>query len=360
MLNRRGFLGQAAAGAVCVGCGLRHGLAQPARRAVTVAGQRMRTVDVHAHAAVPAVLDVVKGTPFERAARRQLDGNLGFPVNEARIADMDQDGIDVQVLSINAFWYGADRDLARRIYDVQARGLAQMCKFASGRFLGYAPVTLQFPDLAAEQLEHGMKELGFVGAGIAGTVAGEELASPKFDPFWKKAEDLQALIFLHPLNGAPGPLGIANRVQGSGALGNVIGNPLETTVALSHLIFEGTFDKFPNLKLCAAHGGGYLPSYAARMDHGCSVFPAQCKGPTLKKKPSDYLKQIYIDSLVFTGEGLRHLVAEVGSSQIMVGTDSHVPWVQDPVGHVLGAPITDADKIAILGGNAARLIKLPT
>ena len=88
---------------------------------MTVAGRRVRTVDVHAHCAVPDVLDVVKGTPFERARKQQLDGNLGFPVDDARVADMDSDGIDVQVLSINAFWYAADRDLARRIFDVQAQ-----------------------------------------------------------------------------------------------------------------------------------------------------------------------------------------------------------------------------------------------
>ena len=141
----------------------------------------------------------------------------------------------------------------------------------------------------------------------------------------------------------------------------MIGNPLETSLALAHLIFEGTLDRFPTLKVCAAHGGGFLPSYAARMDHGCSVFPAQCKGPTLKKKPSDYLKQLYFDSLVFTGEGLRHLVAEHGASQIMIGTDYAVPWVKGPVDHVLGAPgLSDADRIAILGGNAAKLLKLGT
>ena len=360
MLDRRGFLRHAAAaGAVCVGCGLRHAAAQPAaRRAVTVGGQRVRTVDVHAHAAVPDVLDVIKGTQFERPARRQLDGNLGFPVSTARVADMDKDGMDVQVLSINAFWYAADRDLARRMFDVQAAKLSEMCKAIPGRFLGYAPVSLQFPELAAEQLEHGMKQLGLVGAAIGGSVEGEELGSPKFDPFWKKAEELQALVFIHPQT-APQSTGVAKRVRGSGALGNVIGNPLETSLALAHLIFEGTLDRFPNLKICGAHGGGFLPSYAARMDHGCSVFPAQCKGPTLKKKPSEYLKQIYIDSLVFTGEALRHLVAEHGASQIMIGTDYAVPWVKGPVDHVLNAPLTDADKIAILGGNAAKLIKLP-
>ena len=365
MLNRRAFLRYAAAasaGVVCVGCGIRHAFGQasgPTRREVIIGGRRVRTVDVHVHCAVPAVLDVVKSTPFEGPARRQLEENLGFPVAAARVSDMDKDGIDVQVLSINAFWYGADRDLARRMFDVQSQQLAEMCKAIPGRFLGYTPVSLQFPELAAEQLEHGMKQLGFVGAAIGGSVEGEEIAAPKFDSFWKKAEELQALVFIHPQT-APLSTGITKRIQGSGALGNVIGNPLETSLALAHLIFEGTLDRFPNVKICAAHGGGFLPSYAARMDHGCSVFPDQCKGPTLKKKPSEYLKQLYFDSLVFTSEALRHLVNEHGASQIMIGTDYAVPWVKGPVDHVLKTPgLSDAERIAILGGNAARLMKVP-
>ena len=334
MPTRRQFFGTVAAGC-CVACGMRMAAAQIQRRQVSVAGKRVRTVDVHAHCAVPDVIDIVKGTQFERPARQQIDGSLGFPVNDQRIADMDRDGMDVQLMSINAFWYAADRDMARRIYDVQAKRLTEMVKTFPGRFMAYAPVSLQFPDLAAEQLEHGIKDLGFAGAAIGGSVEGEEIAVPKFYPFTK-------------------------RIQGSGALGNVIGNPLETSLAFSHLIFQGTLDRFPNLRVCGAHGGGFLPSYAARMDHGCSVFPAQCKGPTLKKKPSDYLKMLYIDSLVFTGEALRHLVAEHGSSQILVGTDYAVPWVKAPIDHVLNTQgITDDDKIAILGGNAAKLIKLP-
>ena len=358
MPTRRQFFGTVAAGC-CVACGMRMAAAQIQRRQVTVAGRRVRTVDVHAHCAVPDVIDIVKGTQFERPARQQIDGSLGFPVNDQRIADMDRDGMDVQLMSINAFWYAADRDMARRIYDVQAKRLTEMVKTFPGRFMAYAPVSLQFPDLAAEQLEHGIKDLGFAGAAIGGSVEGEEIAVPKFDPFWKKAEELQAFIFIHPQT-APQSTGITKRIQGSGALGNVIGNPLETSLAFSHLIFQGTLDRFPNLRVCGAHGGGFLPSYAARMDHGCSVFPAQCKGPTLKKKPSDYLKMLYINSLVFTGEALRHLVAEHGSSQILVGTDYAVPWVKAPIDHVLNTQgITDDDKIAILGGNAAKLIKLP-
>jgi aminocarboxymuconate-semialdehyde decarboxylase len=214
-----------------------------------VGGRRVKTVDVHAHCAVPAVLDVVKGTPFETPARRQLEGRLGFPVEAERVADMDKDGIDVQVLSINAFWYAADRDLARRMFDLQSEKLAEICKTIPGRFLGYAPVSLQFPELAAEQLEYGMKRLGLVGAAIGGSVEGEEIAAPKFDPFWKKAEELQALVFIHPQT-APQSTGISKRIRGSGALGNVIGNPLETSLALAHLIFEGTLDRFPNVKIC--------------------------------------------------------------------------------------------------------------
>jgi aminocarboxymuconate-semialdehyde decarboxylase len=353
----------ALASVVGVSCAVAPAFAPPAaaprRREVSVGGRRVTTVDVHAHCAVPAVLDLVQGTPMEKQARQQLEGRLGFPVEAARVGDMGSDGIDIQVLSINAFWYGADRDLARRLFDLQSVKLAEMCKFAPDRFLGYAPVSLQFPELAAEQLEYGMKHLGLVGAAIGGSVEGEEIAASKFDPFWRKAEELQALVFVHPQT-APQSTGIAKRVQGSGALGNVIGNPLETSIALAHLIFEGTLDRFPNVKICAAHGGGFLPSYAARMDHGCSVFPAQCRGPALKKKPSDYLKQLYYDSLVFTGEALRHLVNEHGASQIMIGTDYAVPWVKDPVDHILNTPgLSDAERIAILGANAAKLMKLP-
>ena len=368
MFNRHRFLRRALGvftDVICVHCSATKAFAQsapasaPTRREVRIDGHRIMTVDVHAHCAVPAVLDLVSGTPMERAARGQLEGKLGFPVEAARVGDMNKDGIDVEVLSINAFWYGADRDLARRIFDVQSVKLAEMCRFAPQRFLGYAPVSLQFPELAAEQLEQGMKQLGLVGAAIGGSVEGEEIAARRFDPFWKKAEELQALVFIHPQTAAPST-GITKRVQGSGALHNVIGNPLETSLALAHLIFEGTLDRFPNLKICAAHGGGFLPSYAARMDYGRLVFPDQCKEPVLKKKPSDYLKQLYFDSLVFTGEALRHLVAEHGASQIMIGTDYAVPWVKDPVDHVLNTPgLSNPERVAILGGNAAKLMKVP-
>jgi len=323
-----------------------------AKREVRVGGRRVTVVDGHAHCAIPEVLDVVRGTELERSVAGSLNGLL--VVKPDRLSVMDEQGIDVEVLSINPFWYGADRDLARRIIAVQNERLAAICAAYPGRFVALASISLQHPDLAVEQLADAVSKHRLPGAAIGGSVNGEELSLPKFEPFWAKAEELGAVVFIHP-QGIPD---IRARVQGNGFLGNVIGNPLETTLALSHLIFEGTLDKFPNLKICAAHGGGYLPSYAARSDHGCVAFPANC-AKTLKKKPTEYLRQLYYDSLVFTGEGLRHLVAECGASQIVVGTDYPFPWTSTAVDHVLTTPaLSDADKTAILGGNLIKLLRL--
>jgi aminocarboxymuconate-semialdehyde decarboxylase len=197
-----------------------------------------------------------------------------------------------------------------------------------------------------------VKRLGLRGVSVGASVAGEELANPKFHSFWAKVESLGVPVFMHP-QGTPE---LRTRLQGNGVLTNVIGNPLDTTIALSHLIFEGTLDQFPRLKICSAHGGGYLPSYADRSDHGCLTFPEQCT-KTLKKRPTEYLKQLYFDSLIFTGEALRHLIAQAGISQIVLGTDYPFPWTTTAVDHVLGTPgLSDADKVAILGGNASRLL----
>jgi aminocarboxymuconate-semialdehyde decarboxylase len=154
------------------------------------------------------------------------------------------------------------------------------------------------------------------------------------------------LVFIHPQgDGAPEQLG--HRFKGNGYLSNVIGNPLETTIALSHLIFEGTLASFPSLKICAAHAGGFLPSYAGRCDRGCPVRPDLCPGGThgpIKKCPSEYLKQMYYDTMVFRPDGVRHLVAEVGASQLMVGTDYPYPWTTTAIDLIFEIPgLSDAD-----------------
>jgi aminocarboxymuconate-semialdehyde decarboxylase len=317
--------------------------ASSGRRQVSVGGRRVKTVDVHCHCVIPGAMELMGQT----SPAAQV-------ISTARLRQMDEQGIDVEALSINPFWYGTDQDLARKIVSLQNEKLAEFCSAHSDRFVGFASVALQHPAIAAEQLETGVKKLGLRGGSIGASVAGEELASPKFDPFWAKAEELGVPLFMHP-QGTPD---LRGRLQGNGVLTNVIGNPLDTTIALSHLIFEGTLDRFPGLKICAAHGGGYLPSYADRSDHGCLTFPEQCT-KTLKKRPTEYLKQLYFDSLIFTSEALRHLLAQSSVGHIMMGTDYPFPWTTTAVDHILGVPgLSDSDKIAILGGNAVALLKI--
>jgi aminocarboxymuconate-semialdehyde decarboxylase len=320
--------------------------AQPSkRREVTVAGRRVKTIDVHSHCVVPGVMELMGQT---------TQNNPALIMGTDRLRQMDEQGIDVEALSINPTWYAADQDVARKLIKLQNGKLSEFCRTHSDRFVGFATVALQHPELAVEQLEEAVKQLGLRGVSVGASVNGEELASPRFHPFWTKVEELDVPVFLHP-QGVPE---LRSRLQGNGVLTNVIGNPLDTTIALSRLIFEGTLDRFPRLKLCSAHGGGYLPSYADRSDHGCLTFPEQCN-KTLKKRPTEYLRQLYFDSLVFSGEALRHLVTQVGVSQIVMGTDYPFPWTSTAVDHILSTPgLSDADRIAILGGNAARLLKV--
>ena len=246
------------------------------RRQVVVGGQRVKTVDVHAHCTVPGVAGARQGRGPAPA------GNLQMTLGPERLKQMDAQGIDVQVLSVNPSWYALDRDVARQLIDKQNEGLAELCAARPDRFVGLATISLQHPDLAVEQLEIGMKRLGLHGASLGASINGEELASARFDPFWAKAQELGAALFIHP-QGVPE---LQTRLSGNGLLTNVIGNPLDTTIALSRLIFEGTLDRFPELRICAAHGGGYLPSYVDRSDHGCLTFPDQCNR-ALKKRPSE-------------------------------------------------------------------------
>jgi len=345
-----------AAGIAFVTCGLQGGAggaeAQPLRREVVVSGKRVRTVDTHAHCAVPEAMALmglkVTGTP-------NLPDVLLMSNAADRLRAMDEQGIDVEALSINPYWYKADRDVAEKLVTIQNEKLAEACAANPERFVAFASVALQFPDLAAEQLEQGVKKYGLRGAAIGGSVNGEELSDAKYHPFWAKAEALGVLVFIHPqgagiVSEAPG------RFKGNGVLDNIIGNPLETTIALSHLIFEGTLDQFPGLKILAAHAGGYLPSYAGRSDQGCLTFPARCTR-TLKKKPTEYIRQLYYDNIIFSPEGMRHLVAETGVGQVVMGTDFPYPWTKTSVDLILATPgLSDADRVAMLGGTAAKLL----
>jgi aminocarboxymuconate-semialdehyde decarboxylase len=316
------------------------------RREVVVSGKRVKTVDVHAHCIVPKAAAVVKH-PLEAPGLLMDD-------TSARIAAMDAQGIDVEALSVNPYWYRASLDESAELIKIQNATLIEFCAANPERFVAFATVALQHPDLAVEQLTNAVKTQGFRGVGVAGSVAGQELADPKFNPFWAKCEELGVLVFMHPLGTRE--LEPSGRLGGNGLLTNTIGNPLETTIALSHLIFEGTLDRFPGLKICAAHGGGFLPSYAARSDAVLRTFPDRA-GPPPKKRPTEYLRQLYVDTIVFTPEALRHLTHECGVGQIMMGTDYPFPWTSTSVDHILNTPgLSDADKVAMLGGTAAKLL----
>jgi aminocarboxymuconate-semialdehyde decarboxylase len=358
MAHRRAFIRsvtQAAAGLYVAGAtgSLAGAQAPAARRQISVGGKRVKVIDVHCHGVID-VSDVIKGTPYEKAA--------GQPGNQAlgpqRIALMDSQGVDVQALTINGFWWYAitDRDMAGRVVKAQNEGLAKWVSQHPDRFVAMASVALQHPDLAAQQLEDGVKRLGLRGASIGGHVNNDDLSLPKYDVFWAKAAELGVPVVMHP--GGADNIIKEGALRGRGDLGNIIGNPLETTYALTRLMFDGTFDKYPGLRVVGAHAGGYLPSYLGRTEAACTVRAnANCAN---KRKPSEILKsQIIIDTMVFSDEGLRHLVAEAGASQVVYGTDVPFNWPVT-VDLVLNAKwLSDADKTAILSGNLMRLLKIP-
>jgi len=363
MLTRRHFVKRAAAatGVVFCGCGLRpaaHAQESGARRLpVALNGRRIKTIDVHSHCFFREAASL-SGDPMPRFSPPIRGAGEAFIEIETRLKAMDAQGVDMEVLSINPFWYGKDADLARQIVKVQNEKLAELCAAHPDRFAAFASLTLQVPELAVQELETAIKSQGLRGAAIGDAVAGVEFSNPKFASVWAKAEELGAVLFIHP-QGLPE---LSKRLSGNGWLSNAIGNPLSTTIALSHLIFEGTLDRFPGLKLIAAHGGGYLPSYADRSDHACLVSPAGCNpNVVLKKKPSEYLKQLYFDSLVFSSEAVRHLAAQVGSSQIVMGSDYPYQWQLHPADHILGCSfLSDDEKAGMLGNTAAKLLNLRT
>ena len=340
------------------------------RREVTVGGRRVKVIDLHCHISVPEIWDVIQDHPVapleQDAQNAYLEHRMGMGGSghdlDARLADMDQMGFDVQVISCNNRYYYMEETLARKVGQIINERVAEAVAAHPDRLQGMATVMLQHPDLAVEQLEECVKKYGMHSFTCGGSVNGEELSSEKFHPIWAKAEELGVLMFIHPLgvsaSGERPTKEVEPRLQGNGWLGNVIGNPLETTVALTHLILEGTLDKFPNLKILTSHGGGYLASYTNRMDQCLTAFPEWCK--PIKKLPSEYLKTLYYDSIVFTNEDMRHLIAKFGAGHIVAGTDYGTKWNREAVDRILAVPdLSDADRIAILGGTAAKLVQIP-
>jgi len=348
MQDRRSFL--RALGGVTAGMYFAGPAFAQGRKEVMLGDRRIKVVDIHYHAHIPAVMDVIRGTEFER--------NIGGSRNlgPERIAVMDARGIDVGVISANQYWwYACDRRLARDVVRVRDEAFAEWCDMHPDRFVFLTSVALQFPDLAADQLEYAVTELGARGASIGGHVEGVDPSIERFDEFWAKAQELDVPVFMHP--GGAENVAREDGFEGRGDLGNIVGNPLETTMFLAHMIYDGTFDRFPRLKVVGAHGGGYFPAYLGRSEVACDVRGnADCLN---QKKPSEYLwRNIWVDSMVFSEEGIRHLVAEMGASQVVYGSDIPFNW-PDTIDLIVNSPsLSDAEKAAILGGNLIDMLRL--
>jgi aminocarboxymuconate-semialdehyde decarboxylase len=236
---------------------------------------------------------------------------------------------------------------------VQNEAIAALVATKPDRLSGLATVALQHPALAANQLKHAVKVLGLRGVEISSSVNGRELSDPGLEPFWATAQELAVVVFLHPFGTTLG-----ERVT-SHYLVNTIGQPLETTIALSHLIFGGVLDAYPGLKIVAAHGGGYLPTYSGRSDHAFAVRPEAAT--KTRTKPSEHLRRIWFDSVVYEPQALKTLVDHVGVSQLVVGSDYPFDMGNYDIHALVNETpgLTDTERAAILGGNAADLIGWP-
>jgi aminocarboxymuconate-semialdehyde decarboxylase len=326
-------------------------------------------IDIHCHIRSTKATEMVEGneavsrwyletqaSPPSREINRQnaVRTNLQSVSAEQRIADMDHMGIDIQAISPapRQTYYGADPDLGLAVSRQINDDVAEMCGRFPDRFVGLGTVPFQAPELALAELDRLHKSLGFRGIEIMTHVAGEDLSEPRFRPIFARCEELGLVVFMHPDGFTE-----AQRFHDH-YFANVIGNPLDSTVALHHLIFGGVLEGCPDLKLVVAHGGGYLPAYSGRIDHAASARPDCCE--QLKEMPTTYLKRLYFDSLVYTHHQLEYLVEEYGVDHILVGTDYPADMGEtDPVGFIEGAKgLDDAARRAILGGNAARLLGL--
>jgi aminocarboxymuconate-semialdehyde decarboxylase len=327
------------------------------------------TIDMHAHVAIPQAAALVKphldmatvplahfANQETRALGQKQEEDIRARITgyDERLADLDAMGIDLQLVMPPPIqcYYTVPLDIAVAAARMINDGLAEYVARRPDRFVALGTVPLLDGAEAARELERCMKSLGMRGAEILTNVAGNELSDPAYAPFWKKAEELGALIVIHP-NGFTEARRLTRFY-----FNNVIGNPLETTIALHYLIFDGVLERHPNLKILAVHGGGYLPAYSGRIDHAWGA-RSDAHG-NLPQPPTSYLRKIYFDTVVFTPHQLAELVRVFGADHIVMGTDYPFDMAEfDPIGHVAGVEGFDAATIAaITGGNARRLLDI--
>jgi aminocarboxymuconate-semialdehyde decarboxylase len=274
---------------------------------------------------------------------------------EVRLKDMDRMGIDIQAVSPapNQTYYWTEPGMGATLAREKNERLAQIVAKWPDRFVGLGTVPLQDPDLAVSELTYLVKTLGLRGVEINGSVNGMDLTDGRLslDKFFAKVQELDVIIFIHPTGFTQGERLLDHYFN------NVIGNPLETTVAASHLLFDGVMARYPRLKVVLPHGGGFLAHYWERMNHAYQARP-DCR-VSIKRKPTTYLEKFYFDTIVFDPEMLNTLVRRYGPDHVVLGTDYPFDMgVDDPVGFVQRGKLTAVEKQQISGGNAARLLKI--
>lgn len=327
------------------------------------------TIDIHAHIVVPQAAAVaqphvdVSRLPLayfaddiskDINAQQEKDVREVMTTIDRRLRDLDRMGIDVQVVAPapGQCYYTVDPKVGEAAHRLANDGVAEYCARRSDRFVGLGVVTLQEPELAIRELDYVMGTLKLMGVEILTNVDGQELSDPKFRTFFARAEELGAFIMMHP-NGFTHGQRLTHYY-----FSNVLGNPLDTTIALHNLIFSGTLARFPELKLMAVHGGGYLPSYSGRIDHAWGA--RRDSHADLPLPPTAYLRQVYLDTVVFTYHQLAYLIDVFGPDRIVMGTDYPFDMAEyNPIGHVAGVEGMDEITLAqIAGGNAARVLGL--
>jgi aminocarboxymuconate-semialdehyde decarboxylase len=280
---------------------------------------------------------------------------------EPRLALMDKSRIAMAALdpSTNILGYDLRGEKAESWSQLYNQCVSEFLEKHPDRFTAMAAVPIQEPARAARILERAVTQLGFRGAYIATNVNHRYYESDEFDPFWAMAQDLDVLVFMHPENPA------GTELMGSFGLRLVCGNPADTTLSLGILIYSGVFDRFPNLKLCTCHGGGFFPYHVSRFDREFLTGKQATRradrpnAPRCKSVPSAYLKNLYFDTLVYDVETLEFLRRRVGAEHLMLGTD--FPYVLGDwqgVDKIESLACSESDKAAILAGNAKKLLKL--
>ncbi len=329
-----------------------------------------KVIDIHAHFFPQRFVEAIKEVSKDYGGKVTWDNEGRFVIHlkgidmgpigkenfnlKRRLADMDRAGIDMQILSLSVpMVYWAETKLAVTLARLVNDEYARVAKEHPDRFGGLATLPLQEVDRAIEEMERAILDLGLQGVYIGTNINGRDFDDPVLRPFFQKAQQLDAPIFVHPANV------VGSERWGKHRLWNLLGNPFDTSIAITKLILGGVLEELPELKLCFAHGGGAFPYLRGRIDHGYKARPESHGG--LPKLPSEYLHQeIYFDTIVFDESILEYLVASVGNDKVLLGSD--YPFAMgdlDPVSSVKRLKsLSPPESEKILGGNAARLLKL--